>query len=700
MHASIKFIKNKEGQTPTAFKMPLFTKPKSDKPIISKRDSFDKQPFLFTQEKKTLKYCRMNSSASASLQETSSSFDTSSGNGRLGSEMEHDNDNADEHETRDDTGRRLEEERCSSYHHHNIMKHLSSTSQLDDDIARQGEVHHSELESNSKRIQFMDDEKYKNCGFDHKRRSSCITNILFGVGLGVPMLVFLMIFSEGISLLLQYRQFFGSKAPIPISPSHGVVAAIDRRNGIVQHDTCSSSRNSMVVVDESTPSTLTTGICRNRIVGDVLSAQHSLSSVDITEENYQFKTFVPSIHLSHSLQMKPLRLLVIGDSVARGVGQSDSFYPLMPETLGAILSKHNGGRPVFWSAFGEPGATMKWIARQVHEQTQGLYNKEQVTKEREPQERVSMEQFWKLHQRSNYDAMDRTENVTDYNGDDDDDDVRRSKLQWIEKLHYHQQLYEVNPFAGYDYIIALSGINDIKRMLVPFLVYNDDSKHNDNRKKRARGSFLGQEWGFGGDLRRLVRDLHKLSNFHSQSSSHMTPSLDDHHENLPLIIFPSFPAKHVPAKMGAVLRWIGVKLTGMLDAVKRRIADENAQYIYSAPYPDDQETIDFIHKVKKPGSLMDVLEENEIMIQLVHGNKDYCQQLVKDMKTFYSTRKAKQEDNMMASDLFSNDAVHPNDRGYDYFGRYLGKYLLQRWGKIVRVNHDDNDDTCNPGNSS
>jgi hypothetical protein len=648
----------------------------------------------------------MNSSASASLQETSSSFDTSAGHGGIGSEMEHDKGNADEHETRDDTGRRLEEESCSSsnHHHHpnNIMKQHLSTSQLDDDIGRQGEVRHSELESNSKRIQFIDNEKCNHYGIDQKRRSSCITNVLLGVGLGVPMLVFLMIFSEGISLLLQYRQFFGSKAPIPISPSHGVVAAIDRRIGIVQHDTCSSSRNSMVVVDESTPSTLTTGIGRNSIVEDVISAQDSLSSADMMEENYQFKTFVPSIHLSHSLQMKPLRLLVIGDSVARGVGQSDSFYPLMPETLGAILSKHNGGRPVFWSAFGEPGATMKWIARQVHEQTQGLYNKEQVTKECEPQERVTMEQFWELHQRSNYNAMDQTENVTDYNGNgngNDDEDVQRSKLQWIQKLHYHQQLYEVNPFAGYDYIIALSGINDIKRMLVPFLSYDDDSKHNDNRKNHARGSFLGQEWGFGGDLRRLVRDLHKLSNFHSQSSSHMTPSLDeeDDDENLPLIIFPSFPAKHVPAKMGANLRWIGVKLTGMLDAVKRRIADENAQHIYSAPYPDDQETLDFIHKVKKPGSLMDVLEENEIMIRLVHGNKDYCQQLVKDMKTFYSTRKAKQEDNMMANDLLSNDAVHPNDRGYDYFGRYLGKYLLQQWDKTARASHDDN---RNPGNIS
>jgi hypothetical protein len=648
--------------------MPQFNKPKCDKRII-KRESVDKHPLLFgAKEKNTLKYIRMKSSASASLQETSSSFDTSLDHGGIvDSEMDHCNDNADENETRDDTDRL---ESC------NQVMTLSS-SKLDA-IGMQEEVRHSDSEICTKRMRVIDDKTCKFYGTNQKRLSHCTTKIFFGLGLGLPILAFLMIFSQGISLLLRYRHFFGSKAPIPISPSHGVVAALDRRK--MRFDTCVGNS-----LDENDS-------CRNdECIDDDVNSSVSRLVLNDMEENYHFKTFVPSIYLSQTLHMTPLRLLVIGDSVARGVGQSNSFYPLMPETLGAILSKHHGGRPVFWSAFGEPGATMKWIARQVHDHTYVANNEQTSTESRE---KVSMEQFWALFQHSDRDTIRQDGNVTNHG-----DDIQRNKLQWVQKLQYHQQLYEANPFAGYDYIIALSGINDIKRMLVPFLVHEDDEDKDavDNNvlqnimslKKYATALFTGHhEWGFGGDLKRLVRDLHKISNFHSNGS--LAHSLEYHNENLPLIIFPSFPARHVPAKTGAILRWIGVKLTGMLDAMKKNVADENARHLFAAPYPDDQETLDFIHKVKKPGSLMDMLEEEEIMIRLIHGNRDFCQRLVNDMKQFYSTRKARQEDNMMASDLFSNDAVHPNDRGYDYFGRYLGKYLLQRWDDFSHTNNDDN----------
>eukprot|EP00557_Chaetoceros_sp_GSL56_P012503 CAMPEP_0176485842 /NCGR_PEP_ID=MMETSP0200_2-20121128/5254_1 /TAXON_ID=947934 /ORGANISM="Chaetoceros sp., Strain GSL56" /LENGTH=626 /DNA_ID=CAMNT_0017882511 /DNA_START=202 /DNA_END=2082 /DNA_ORIENTATION=+ len=619
------------------------TKPKSDQlqqPFLKRDSVIDKQALLFSKEEKAFKYCRMNSSASAaSLQETSSSLDTM---GRY-------SDNAYEHETRDDTGQL---ETCNHHRHHRTLPKLSSSSKLDD-IGIQEEVcHHSDSDvCTKKRLQ-----RQGNNGETYKStRSTGATKIFLGVGVGVPMLAFLALFAQGISLLLSYRHFFGSKAPIPISPAHGVVAAMDRRRVFVghDHDACGAETNDSNI-----------GSCSAKDIDSGYLAVNEL------EDNYQFKTFVPSIHLSRSLQMAPLRLLVIGDSVARGVGQSNSFYPLMPETLGAILSKYHGGRPVFWSSFGEPGATMKWIASQVHRQTR---TKDLTDK------KVSMENFWKLHQHSNHD------DDSNHDNDPSSSSSSSSKLQWIHKLQYHQQLYEANPFAGYDYIIALSGINDIKRMLVPFLVYDDDSStHNGgnnetfpNRLKHlSKVLFTGHEWGFGGDLRRLVRDLHKLSDFH-----HNHDSLGQCHQSqnvkLPLIIFPSFPTRHVPAKTGFILRWIAIKLSGMLDAVKKRVADENTKYIFAAPFPDEQETLDFIHNVETPGSLRDMFGEDEVMIRLIHGNVHDCDRLVKDMKDFYSTRKAKQEDNMMASDLFSNDAVHPNDRGYDYFGRYSDEFHIR-----------------------
>jgi hypothetical protein len=40
---------------------------------------------------------------------------------------------------------------------------------------------------------------------------------------------------------------------------------------------------------------------------------------------------------------------------------------------------------------------------------------------------------------------------------------------------------------------------------------------------------------------------------------------------------------------------------------------------------------------------------------------------------------------MMASEMFSNDAMHPNDWGYNYFGTFLGQKIVQRWNAGSRL---------------
>lgn len=44
----------------------------------------------------------------------------------------------------------------------------------------------------------------------------------------------------------------------------------------------------------------------------------------------------------------PLRLYVVGDSLAAGVGISKSGTPILPESIARSLSKQLGGRPVYW----------------------------------------------------------------------------------------------------------------------------------------------------------------------------------------------------------------------------------------------------------------------------------------------------------------------------------------------------------------
>ena len=65
-------------------------------------------------------------------------------------------------------------------------------------------------------------------------------------------------------------------------------------------------------------------------------------------------------------EQPPLRILVIGDSLAAGVGVLQSATPVLPESMAKVLSHKLGGRPVYWTCIGQPGASLPEIIQQIH----------------------------------------------------------------------------------------------------------------------------------------------------------------------------------------------------------------------------------------------------------------------------------------------------------------------------------------------
>jgi hypothetical protein len=64
---------------------------------------------------------------------------------------------------------------------------------------------------------------------------------------------------------------------------------------------------------------------------------------------------------------RPLRMLVIGDSLAAGVGMSKSGVPILPESIARALSKALGGRAVYWTCVGTPGVSAAQIVKDIEE---------------------------------------------------------------------------------------------------------------------------------------------------------------------------------------------------------------------------------------------------------------------------------------------------------------------------------------------
>lgn len=114
------------------------------------------------------------------------------------------------------------------------------------------------------------------------------------------LLTFLVLFVIAVlqasAAVIRYRRNFGD-APLPILPSHGVVVAKDKGD--------TSLETTIRPDDES------------------------------------------------------LRLLLVGDSLACGVGQSVRVTPVMPEVISRELSRATG-KAVYWTCHGESGASAGW----------------------------------------------------------------------------------------------------------------------------------------------------------------------------------------------------------------------------------------------------------------------------------------------------------------------------------------------------
>ena len=414
------------------------------------------------------------------------------------------------------------------------------------------------------------------------------------------LVVFLLVFfSQGISLLLKYRRSFGNKAPIPFSPVHGVVAVF---NDSVEIE----------AVRDGGSNVLTT-----------LDDDNRNEELQRYSSDYMFKAF-HSNAMNKSLSKKPLRLLFLGDSIARGVGSSVS-YPYLPESTAKTISKISGGRPVYWSVIAEPGCTIKWMTMHVSElRNETNLNLKDVGRDE------------KLHHHWN--ELYRT--------DEQFSSVSRGKIKWIERLQHHQELQRLNPFAGYDIIVILSGINDIKRVLVPFLFSGDDESRWIHRD--------GEERGFGGDLKRLINRLN-VTMFDSPDTNPHGSAACLLSSGLPRFIFPSFPAKQVPAKMGVILKFIGIQSTKLLDNAKRQIAHQLDNQVFAPPEMMTDHGIDYINK---QGQIWNILKEDDVKLQLVSIGEEQAYNLTQEMVEFYKNNHAEKND-MPWNPLMSNDSMHP-----------------------------------------
>ena len=509
--------------------------------------------------------------------------------------------------------------------------------------------------------------------------------------------------------LLRFRNNF-AKAPTPLSPAHGVVIAINH-DATITNSSIPYYREELFETDEG--------------ANEACDIFNNNTCTPHEFKLYKNKHPVHHRHLYHP-EYPPLRLLVVGDSIARGVG-SQSCLPIFPQSLAAMLSKTLKGRPVFWTSMGEPGATTRMLAEQIE-------MKRHVSREHEGE--FPFEQEWRGIGRTNFqdfrgevsqESQESTLAVEEAMPMEPPSlqDTIDNRKQWIQKLQYHKTLHHALPYEDYDVVVLLTGANDVKKSLTPKFILQDEITGDIGKLKDGQGghrelddlqkifSALGHQMKVGlkhsyeqakakaeDSIEKVkvktgikmaeedeVRDDYWDHDITSSSSSlassfvtedeveqsrPKTSSLnvnglkEDSHQNkgeqldvdLPLLVMPTFPVRHVPLRlqMDKLCGAVALFLSKLMEANKRRVADQFFDSVFVA---DDLSVEMFNDFRDKKGEVYNALtDETDIILSLNDMDENECAEIEKNMKEFYS-KHALVDSDYPAAYAFSPDHVHP-----------------------------------------
>jgi len=527
---------------------------------------------------------------------------------------------------------------------------------------------------------------------------------------------------QGAYFLVKFRQNH-KDAPRPASPSRGLVIVSPFDNVVVHSSTtyddtvCDSSRTTTT----SSSSSSTTS-WRKRILMRKNNIQSTLNDDTYPKPTrwwwsyYWRGTIRHGDHKSMMEKQIPLSLLVVGDSLAAGVG-STSGTPKLPEAIARSLSKALGGRPVYWTCHGTPGAATSQIMKDIEKII------EKTNEERE--KRTILEVFqstirsFHVWVQTIRHRMSTTVTATD-TAIDRDTGITAGQKQHLpvvmkEKHADMNERQEINKWerirtrfsvhanvngkemGQFDVVVVLTGLNDLKGIFLPFL--QDESGVNQHGfKEELRKVFMV----LSEKMKLQISKMKKSTDGSIQKQeSHKVISNDKNGnetslECRPLVVIPALPTRPVPMLQYPPLSWFVHLLLELLDEEKRSLSKE---------YPDDilfveAPSIEMIHEIEKGQSILIAKRKAEKLLldlkDITRQVRDKIEHLIREHVDIHGQSESESETEMnyeashhnnltnrmpdhVGSKLISFDRVHPNDDGYDFWGRHIAESIINAW---------------------
>jgi hypothetical protein len=491
-------------------------------------------------------------------------------------------------------------------------------------------------------------------------------------------------------------------------------------------------------------------------------------------ESAQQKSSLLSWRRQSSDTSRPLRLLVVGDSLAAGVGISKSGTPILPESIARALSLASGGRVVYWTCVGTPGISAsqivqdinqiepqksgrlelllrewqakrkRWMQRQQLKRRQTQLQNEQLDFEEIPKNPIA--RWWKeiSARKTPKEIGETTRNVaqewwtsltTRVKEDLDDikelvqskpqefeleDESKKEDPPLIQKgFLFRRDTLDPQVASQYDIAVVLMGLNDVKDMFMPVMMKGKNAPIQSGTVRIHEG---------------LVEQLHHVLNAlkskmgrmdlekeQASQGSESDPSLSEksapeyqaqQHMRRPLVVVPALPVAPLQLFRIAPLKWFLVPIFQAMEHSKRALSESFPELVVFVPQP----TREFWSDVEAGrGAIREGLENEKLLFKLndvAQNARDRIQQLMKqhygnwpvdaDEERHYEhrdyphdhnhphhsdhQREGDQDGPSVVSDnpgstLIAVDGMHPNDEGYDIWGRHIASAIVQHWNE-------------------
>ena len=396
-----------------------------------------------------------------------------------------------------------------------------------------------------------------------------------------------------------------------------------------------------------------------------------------------------------------LRLLVIGDSLAVGVGQSVSCTPLMPEAIATQIACFATGKAVYWTCFGETGASTPWIIRMIEEANIQKYSEFKVPDEA----------------KNDWSAFQAEGSLLD----------EETIEEWKQKLYLYRQsfrelYFDPESWGTFDIVVLVTGTNDLKATIFPFLLDEEDKELRRQIKLRKGGVIQDvelfietlnrkMERGLQSTLDEILTSAEELSETVRQNLDQMefmfdgssnstsiqgiqktdssTASVLESTQDVnsdsrsekeefiaPLFVLPGSPIRLVPAFRIPPLQWLAVPVFDFMDDMKKAFAFNNPSDILFVDDPSLDEAIDY---ESRQGKLWNEKQREQILLKVKAVSSTECDNIEEKMKTYYESKGVMYDTvnsevplsrwpGKPGTNIFSCDKIHPNEAGYDMYG--------------------------------